>query len=78
MLPATGMTVRYAAPGVRASSTDKAVVPVADVAIDATLTLEDPLLLSGGPNPGLLGAGSAHCTRGLTATGTAPASGVCP
>jgi hypothetical protein len=77
LLPPAAMTVRYSAPGIRASSTDAKVVPVSDTAIDATLALEDPLLLSGGANPGLLGAGSARCVRGLTATGTAPPAGAC-
>ena len=77
LLPPAAMTVRYSAPGIRASSTDAKVVPVSDTAIDATLTLEDPLLLSGGANPGLLMAGSARCVRRLTETGTAPQAGAC-
>jgi hypothetical protein len=77
LVPPAAMTVRYSAPGIRASSTDAKIVPVSDTAIDASFTLENPLLLSGGANPALLIAGSARCVRGLTGTGRAPLAGAC-
>jgi hypothetical protein len=72
------VTTRYSSPGTRASSSDPGVNPLSDAAIDAPTTSEELLLLSGGPDPGLLVDASPYCTRLLTATGRGTVDGCTP
>lgn len=78
LLAEVPVTVRYSAPGVRASSTDPGVNPTSGPSIDAVLVTEDPILLSGGPSPGLLVAASPYCVKLLAPTGHVSAADACP
>jgi hypothetical protein len=78
LLPAAGMTTRFVAPGVRHSSADLGVNPLGDAAIDGVWTDEAAVLVSSGPNPGLLTTTATYCAELLTATGRTTTTDACP
>jgi hypothetical protein len=77
LLPEAGMTTRYLVPGVRWSSADAGVNPLAEPSIDAAFAIEQALTVSAGPNTGLLVAPSDYCVELLTGTGSVSALDAC-
>jgi hypothetical protein len=77
-LPEVAMTTRYVSPGVRFSSTDPGVNPIADASVDIAYAYEDPVVVSTGPNPGLLVTASPYCVKLLTETGSVSTLDGCP
>ena len=77
-LPGVEMTTRFVAPAVRDSTADPAVNPVDDVTIDNPYAVEDAVVVSAAPNPGLLVAASPYCVELLTETGHVTTLDSCP
>lgn len=77
-LPEVAMTTRFVAPAVRDSTLDPAVNPTDAVTIDNPYAVEDAVILSAGPNAGLLVTASPYCVEKLTETGRTTTTDACP
>jgi hypothetical protein len=75
--PGTGVDVRFLAAAVRDSSLDDAVNPTGETSTDIPFAIEESVVLSSGPNAGILVSGSNYCARLLTLTGTETTTDTC-
>ena len=76
-LPGVDLTTRFVAPAVRDSTNDRAVNPLDAVTLDDPYAVEDAVVVSSGPNAGLLIAASPYCVELLTETGHATTTDTC-